>query len=194
MSIPVSTKNAALNGITIGSVGLHSAYPGATGANELSGGSYARQTATFGAASGGLRSLSSTLTFSGLPVTTVRWLSFWNGTVFMGSVPNGGATPKNFVSLASNDTFYCPSHGYPDGQKVVFWQGTPPGGIVAGTIYYVRDSATDTFKVAATLGGSAVELTSAPSFGCIVCAITEAEYLVAGGTHTLTAATITIPD
>lgn len=194
MSIPVATKNAALNGITISAVGLHDGYPGATGANEISGGSYARQSATFGAASGGLRSLSATVAFPGLPVTTVRWLSFWNGAIFVGSVPNGGSTPKNFVSVASSDTFYAPSHGYPNGQKVVFWQGTPPSGVTAGTIYYVRDTATDTFKVAATLGGAAIDLDSAPSFGCVVCAIEEAEYTTAGGTHTLTAATITIPD
>jgi hypothetical protein len=194
MSIPAATKNLALDGITINQVGLHDDYPGATGANELTGGSYARQTATFNAASGGQRLLSASVAFSGLPSCTVRWVSFWQSGTFRGAVPNGGATPRNFVSLASNDTFYSPSHGYSDNQKVVFWQGTVPGGLTAGAVYFVRDASTDTFKIAATAGGTAINLTSAPSFGCIVCAITEAEYLIAGGTHTLASATLAVPD
>ncbi len=194
MSIPVQTKNVALNGIIITRVGLADDYPGATGANEISGGSYGRQPATFGTASGGQRTLSTAVAFAGLPVCTVRWVTLWNVGTFVGAVPNGGFTPRNFISLASNDTFYSPSHGYTDDVQVVFWQGTPPGGVTAGTIYYVVDAATDTFKVAATLGGTAISLTSAPSFGCVVCRITETAYSFSGGTHTLSAATITIPD
>jgi hypothetical protein len=34
-----------------------------------------------------------------------------------------------------------------------------PAGVTEGTIYYVRDSTTDTFKLAATSGGSAIDLT-----------------------------------
>ena len=53
-------------------VGLHTGSPGDdnSGANEVSGGSYARQAATFAAASGGSASTSATITF---PAATANW-------------------------------------------------------------------------------------------------------------------------
>jgi len=39
--------------------------------------------------------------------------------------------------------------------------GVLPTGITAGTVYYVRDKTTDTFKIAATAGGSAIDITGA---------------------------------
>lgn len=42
---------------------------------------------------------------------------------------------------------------------------TPPSPMVGGTIYYVRDVASNTFKVAATPGGAALDLTDAGSTG-----------------------------
>ncbi len=183
MSLPTVTKNELLDGITADTYSLHSGFPGTTGANEISGGSYARQAATVNAASGGIRSLNASIGFS-VPISTVRWIGKWQGSTFKGCAPNGGATPKNFMALASNDTVYSASHGYADGQKVVFFQGVPPAGLTEGTIYYVRDSATDTFKVAATLGGAAIDLTSSADFWCVVAAITEDVY-AAPGTHTV---------
>jgi hypothetical protein len=97
------------------------------------------------------------------------------------------------MAIPSTDTVYSASHGWSDTQKIVFFNGTPPGGLTEGTTYFVRDSATDTFKVAATAGGAAIDLTSASSFGCIVCAITEDVYAVQG-THQLASATVAIPD
>ena len=97
------------------------------------------------------------------------------------------------MSLASNDTVYSEAHGYSDTQKIVFINGTPPGGLTEGTTYFVRDATTDTFKVAATSGGAAINLTGAASFGCVVCGITETLY-PAQGLHTLSTASVVFPD
>ena len=192
MTIPAATKNNMLNGQTFTEASLHDGFPGATGATEISGGSYARKAITINAASGGARALNAAVVFD-VPACTVRWIGFWNGATFVGSAPNGGAAPKNFMSVASTDVVYAAAHGYSDGQKIVLFNGTPPTGISAGQVYFVRDATTDSFKVSASLGGAAVDLSTAPSFGCVVCAITEDVY-AASGTHTLNTATVAIPD
>lgn len=194
MTIPTTTKNNMLDGQTINTASLHTAFPGTTGANEVSGGApaYARKAITVGAASGGQRTLSSSVTFD-VPATTVRWVGFWNSSTFAFCAPNGGATPKNFMAISSSDLVYSEGHGYADTQKIVFYNGTPPGGLTEGTVYFVRDAAADTFKVAATAGGAAINLTSSASFGCVVCAITEDVY-AAQGTHQLSTASFVIPD
>lgn len=194
MTWPTTTKNNFLNGQTFTDATLHTAFPGTTGANEVTGGApaYAAKAITINAASGGQRALNAAVTFD-VPACTVKWVGLKNAGVFVGTAPNGGATPKNFVSIASSDLVYCPAHGWSDTQKIVFFNGTPPGGLTEGTTYFVRDSATDTFKVAATAGGVAIDLTTAASFGCVVCAITEDVYAVQG-THQLNAATVAVPD
>ena len=194
MTLPATTKNNMLNGQTFTLASLHTAFPGSTGANELTGGTYAQQAITINAASGGTRSLNAAVSFTGLPICTIKWLGFWNAAVFIGAVPNGGATPKNFMAVASTDTVYSTAHGWADTQKIVFYQGTPPGGLTEGTTYFVRDSTTDAFKVAATSGGTAIDLTTASSFGCVVAAITEDVYAAPLGTHTLSTASVVVPD
>jgi hypothetical protein len=194
MTLPVGTKNTMLDGQAITQVSAHTDFPGSTGANEVTGGApaYAKKAVTINAASGGARALNAAVTFD-VPACTVKWIGFWNGATFVGCAPNGGATPKNFMAISSSDTVYSAGHGWSDGQKIAFFNGTPPGGLTEGTTYFVRDSATDLFKVAATLGGAAIDLTTASSFGCIVCAITEDVYAVQG-THQLASATVAIPD
>jgi hypothetical protein len=190
VSLPTYTKNELLDGLTFSQASLHSAFPGTTGANEISG--VSRVSANVAAATGGQRSLVATLTFI-VPASTVRWVGWWDGSNFLGCTPNGGATPKNFVSLSSTDTIYSPSHGYTDDAAIVFWNGTAPQPLAAGTVYYVRDAATDTFKVATTVGGTAVDLTTASSFGCVVSAIVEKTY-AASATHAVTVGTFLVPD
>jgi hypothetical protein len=194
MTFPTGTKNSMLDGQAITAASLHSGFPGNTGTNELSGGtpSYARKSITMNAASGGSRLLNAGVVFD-VDATTVKWVGFWNSSTFVACAPNGGATPKNFMSIASSDLVYAAGHGYPDTQKIVFFDGTPPAPLVEGTTYFVRDSTGDSFKVAATSGGAAIDLTAPSSFGCVVCAIAEDVY---GGqtTHNLTSTTFTVPD
>lgn len=190
MSFPTATLDAALGGITITQASLHTGFPGSTGINEVTGGTpaYAKKAVTFNASSGGTRLMAAAVTFD-VPASTIRWVGFWNGGTFVAYAPNGGATPREFVALASDDYLYSPAHGYSDTQKVVFFNGTVPGGLVEGTVYFVRDSSADRFKVAATSGGAAIDLTSSGSSKCVVCAITEEVY-AAQSTHQLSSASL----
>ena len=192
MSITTAAKNTMLDALTVTQASLHSGFPGLTGANEISGGSpaYARKAITFGAASGGTRTTSGSVNFD-VPVTTVRWVGLWNVGTFIGYAPNGGS-PKEFVVDPSTDVIRCVSHGFSDTQRVVFFNGTVPPGLTEGTVYFVRDATTDTFKVAATSGGVAIDLTGTGSTDCLVSLIVESVY-AAQGTHTLTTGTIGLP-
>lgn len=52
------------------------------------------------------------------------------------------------------------AHGLLDTDRIQFYStGTIPTGLVEGTVYFVRDKTDDTFKVAATSGGAAINLT-----------------------------------
>jgi len=177
MSIPAATKNAMLSALAVDKVSLHTGFPGSIGSNEVAGGSYAQQTVTFSSPAGGVKAMTSAVTFSGLPICTIRWVGFWAGTTFIACAPNGGAVPKNFIAVPSSDLLY-----------------SAPGGLTEGQVYFVRDSLTDSFKLAATLGGEAVNLTSAASAGCWLSAITEDVYGVAGASHQLSAASLVVPD
>jgi type II secretory pathway pseudopilin PulG len=75
---------------------------------------------------------------------------------------------RNIVSIASNQ-INLPRHGFQDGDAVIFTGTTtglgltlssPTAATSTATVYYVRESATDNFKVAATPGGTALTLTN----------------------------------
>lgn len=193
MTYPAATLDGMLNALTFTLASLHTAFPGSTGTNEVTGGApaYAKKAITINASSGGSRALNASVAFD-VPATTVRWVGFWNAGTFLGAAPNGGGTPRNFMAVPSTDTIYSTAHGYADTNKIVFYNGVPPTGLTEGTVYFVRDSTADTFKVAATSGGVAIDLTATASFGAVVCGITEDVYAVQG-THTLSTASIGIP-
>lgn len=92
MGYSVAGKNAMLNALGALAVfaSLHSADPGDSGANELSGGSpaYARKAITWNAASGGSMDDSNVPVFDVPPATTVSFVGFWSAVtagVFYGS-------------------------------------------------------------------------------------------------------------
>jgi hypothetical protein len=162
---------AATTGIV--NLALHTAYS-ATGTNEATGGSpaYARKAATWSAASGGTKALTSAVTFD-VPAGTYRWIGFWSGEatpVFLGMVPMQGATasaPKPFVTDDTTaDTLKSVAHGLANGDQVVVWSGpnTLPsdgaGNLVEGTIYFVVSTATDNFQLSLTSGGAAINFTA----------------------------------
>ena len=193
-TIAVALKNAYLAAVNPVFASLHDGFPGATGLNEISGGGYARQAITFAVASGGVRLLSAPVTFT-LAAATIRWVVFRDASgVPLFAAPNGGFTPRNFMSTSGTDLVYAAGHGWSDGTTIVFFNGTPPAPLVEGTTYYVRDATTDSFKVAATVGGAPINLTGDPSFGCVVARIDEREYVGPTNSHTLSSATVTIPD
>jgi hypothetical protein len=86
--------NAAVNAVTalIGFLSLHTTDPGTTGANEVTGGSYARQAITFGAASGGTATSTNGQTFTNMPAEAGNlWIGTWT-LVSGGTYEWGGAT------------------------------------------------------------------------------------------------------
>lgn len=187
-------KNAAIDALDalMTHMSLHSAYS-ATGANELSGGSYARQATAHDASASGEAVLTATEAFS-VPAATVAFIGYWSassGGTFYGMFPvhSSANPPKIFLGESSDDTIKSDAHGFSDTNPVVVFGDALPSGLTAGTIYYVRDAATDTFKLAATAGGSAIDLTT--DGRGIVQRITP-EVFASAGTYNVTAAPINL--
>jgi hypothetical protein len=60
---------------------------------------------------------------------------------------------------ADDDIFTLEAHGLTAGQALRFESGTGFTGLTAGTTYYVRDVLANTFKLSATYGGTAIDIT-----------------------------------
>ena len=190
-----AAKNAMLNAEPSTHLSLHSAWS-ATGANELTGGSpaYARQAATWDAAVGAERALSAVVEFDVPAATTVAWVgrrTAITGGTFLGMGPLNGVSHK-FSLDPTADTIKQVAHGYANGTRVVFIGGTPPGGLTEGTIYYVVGATTDTYQVAATSGGTAIDLTTEPAAGCVVSKIVP-ETFGAQGTQQISELPLRMP-
>lgn len=76
------------------------------------------------------------------------------------SVVQGGGVDKAFTVAASTDSLTSTAHGYSNGDAVLLTAKTNGAPLVLGTVYYVRDVTTNTFKLAATAGGAAIDITS----------------------------------
>jgi len=85
MPLIAATRNAMLDSLTITHASLHTADPGTNGANEVAGGTYARQAVTMGAASAGARAASNQPVFNVPASTTVAHIGLWNSSTFLGS-------------------------------------------------------------------------------------------------------------
>jgi hypothetical protein len=73
------------------------------------------------------------------------------------------ATTARRVSLsatADDDTFTAAEHGYVDGDAVALITLFEEIGPVVGTTYFIRDATADTFALAATRGGVAIDVTA----------------------------------
>lgn len=150
-------------------VSLHTAWS-TTGANEVTGGSYARQSITWNAAASAALNSSNAPSFSVPSGNTIRFIGFWETAAspdtFSGMLPNqqsGDVIPARFIIDTTADTIEWPSHGFALDEGIVFLGGTPPAPLVEGTVYYVHNTTTDNFQVQTTQGGSpgsAVNLTT----------------------------------
>ena len=68
---------------------------------------------------------------------------------------------KTFTVANATDVCTANAHGLLDGQKGrVTTSGVLPAPLAVGTDYFFRDVTANTFKLAATLGGAAIDLTS----------------------------------
>lgn len=154
-------RNQAFTAITGVKASYHSADPGASGASGEIGGT-TRQTVTFNAAASGQVAVAANVPHTNFPGADVLYIGYWaDDGRFIGSGANGAL--KDFTGVASTDVLTSNSHGYSDGMTVALLApttGSLPTGLSADTIYYVRDATTNTFKLAATPGGTAINLTA----------------------------------
>lgn len=185
-------------GVAIDYFSVHTGYPSTTGANEVSGGSpaYARKSKTWNAAASGAMDDSNTCVFDIPAATTCRWIGWWSALTagtFYGYAPMGGDTPKRYTFVAGTDVFTVTAHGFADGDTIAFFNGTCPTGLTEGTVYYVRDATTDTFKVAATAGGTAIDVSGTPAAASRVSKLTP-ETFTGQGTLTATDADLNLLD
>ncbi len=152
-------------------VSLHSGDPGANGANELAGGTpaYARQIPTWGAPASGQVNIASIGSHNVPGGTTVLAVGFWRDAatpIFYGYAPLGSFLGVFTAPDAASDIFYAPGHGLVLNSTVCLQTVVGkvlPTGVVEFTTYYARDVTTDTFKLAATAGGAAINLTAVGS-------------------------------
>lgn len=155
-------------------ISLHSADPGLTGANELTGGSpaYARKQTAFGAAASQTLSNTAAALFD-VPAGDVVGWGIWDalttGNLFQTgwfSIVSGLALVRT-ADATANDV-QSVAHALAANDRVVFEQVeglTVPAGLTAGTLYYVISTGltTDAFRVSTTLGGAAVDITGTGS-------------------------------
>jgi len=172
----------------------HSAWS-ASGANELSGGSYARVAVTWGSPAGGAIALSGTPYTINVPASsTAAFVGFWSaasGGTFAGMFPGGNAPAYTFAAAQSTGVFLAPGSTYSNGQEAVMFPvpgSVLPGGITEGAVYYIIGVSSDTFEVSTTSGGSAVSLSSDGSG--FVQVITP-ETFSSAGTYSVTGVTVT---
>jgi hypothetical protein len=77
---------------------------------------------------------------------------------------SGGASHIVTMTIASPCVVTSPAHGLPAGTAITLTTtGALPTGLAVGTTYYVLAPATDSFNLAATVGGSAIGTTGAQS-------------------------------
>jgi hypothetical protein len=77
-----------------------------------------------------------------------------------------GVIRKNYLeyTASTSDTLTSPNHGLSDGQQVwLYTTGNMPTGLSSGTIYFVINSATNTFRLSESLGGAAINITATGS-------------------------------
>jgi len=76
-------------------------------------------------------------------------------------VYGGTAVSSGVTGDATTNVISKTSHGLADGDTIQFLALAGGAGLSVGVTYYVRDSTTNTFKLAATSGGTAIDFTTA---------------------------------
>ncbi len=92
---------------------------------------------------------------AGLALQVAAWLEL-EATTFDVAASGGTA----FTADAATDVITSTAHGLTNTQAVILVSSTTlPAGLAANTVYYVRDATTDTFKLATSSGGIAIDIT-----------------------------------
>ncbi len=182
MPFSTSGKNLMLNAfkgtnpaVSAAYASLHSSIPDDTGSNELSGGSpaYARKAIAWNAAASGSMDKDATDPVFDVPAsTTVMFAGFWSAITvgtFLGYAPiNGGSVKGAGTADATTNAITAIAHGLTNNLRVTVSTvagATLPGGLSVSVVYFVVGATTDTFQVALTSGGSAVDVTSSNDVG-----------------------------
>jgi hypothetical protein len=104
--LPAAQANAAIAAMfpSPGSdyLGLNSASPSTTGANEVSGGSYSRQSCAIGAPSSGTVQNTGAMNFTNMPAVTVSYFSLWSAA--SGGTYEGGGQLTSSLTVPSGAT------------------------------------------------------------------------------------------
>lgn len=187
MPFEVVEKNRMLDSTPITHVSLHIAMPDSAGSDEVTGGNpaYARKAGTWAAAAGGSRSSTAAVQFD-VPAVTVKWQGFWDAVTagtFRGSAPLGGSPFSYYVDVTGN-LLRAANHGLANDNLVVFFNGTPPAPLAAGTEYFVVGQTAETFQVSASMGGAAIVLTDPGTAECR-CSLIVPEIYASQGTHSV---------
>ena len=150
----------------------HTGFPPA-GGNEVTGGSpaYARKSFTWSAASAGAKVSSAAQTFDIPASTTVRAIAVYDAAT-VGTqkawAPAGASARRAFsvdAAGVTNNDFTSAGHGLAAGNSVLVWPTIGAGlptGVAEDTEYFVIATGltTDTFRLATTLGGAAIDITA----------------------------------
>jgi hypothetical protein len=76
-------------------------------------------------------------------------------------LPTNNGTAFAITGTAASDLINAVAHGLSNGDRVIFPALAGGAGLTAATVaYFVRDAAADTFKVSASIGGDAVDITT----------------------------------
>lgn len=98
----------------------------------------------------------------GNPYVTLEGLEGFEAISEFSDFPNDDNALGAFTAAPATDIITLAAHGLTEGAKIrVSSATTLPAGLAAATDYFVRDVTADTFKVSATLGGAAVNITDA---------------------------------
>lgn len=138
---------------------------------EVAGGSYARQAVTWGAAASGAATNTGALTIpipaGSTPVALAYYDALSAGNL-LGVFPYGsaGQVVDGVATVTAADTFTSNVHGLAADDRVFVAAvagETLPTGLSASTLYFVRATGltSDTFTLATTSGGAAVDVTAA---------------------------------
>lgn len=155
-------------------VSIHSGDPTA-GANELTGGSYARQGVAWNAGASGVATSTAQITVP-MPVTGITALYFglWTA-VSAGTFLGYGGLGTTVRGLASTDPvagnlIQSNGHGLVADDRVFVWAVNGealPSPLSAATLYFVIATGltTDVFSLSTTQGGAAVDITTLGEIG-----------------------------
>lgn len=88
-------------------VSLHTADPGETGASEVTGGTYGRQSSSWAAASAGAVVTDAALNFTLMPAVTVTHVAIWDASTAGNCLWSGAFSSSKVVN--AGDTYQIPS-------------------------------------------------------------------------------------